>query len=93
MINDTCDLIRIFLLYSLKEICNVVFYSACTERLQCSCVFKFNVVSPEAAARLKQLELESSPLLGTPKNNINVNMVMNNQVGICSYSISVHFLF
>ncbi|XP_078119411.1 band 4.1-like protein 5 isoform X1 [Sander vitreus] len=33
----------------------------------------------EAAARLKQLELESSPLLGTPKNNINVNMVMNNQ--------------
>ncbi|XP_029314706.1 band 4.1-like protein 5 [Cottoperca gobio] len=33
----------------------------------------------EAAARLKQLELESSPLLGTPKNNVNVNMAMNNQ--------------
>ncbi|XP_056294020.1 band 4.1-like protein 5 isoform X1 [Pseudoliparis swirei] len=32
----------------------------------------------EAAARLKQLELESSPLLGTPKN-VNVNMAMNNQ--------------
>uniref|UniRef100_A0A8C3G9Z9 Erythrocyte membrane protein band 4.1 like 5 n=1 Tax=Cyclopterus lumpus TaxID=8103 RepID=A0A8C3G9Z9_CYCLU len=32
----------------------------------------------EAAARLKQLELESSPLLGTPIN-VNVNMVMNNQ--------------
>ncbi|XP_047457187.1 band 4.1-like protein 5 isoform X1 [Mugil cephalus] len=32
----------------------------------------------EAAARLKQLELESSPLLTTPKN-VNVNMVMNNQ--------------
>ncbi|KAK1903202.1 Band 4.1-like protein 5, partial [Dissostichus eleginoides] len=33
----------------------------------------------EAAARLKQLELETSPLLTTPKNNINVNMAMNNQ--------------
>ncbi|XP_041858040.1 band 4.1-like protein 5 isoform X2 [Melanotaenia boesemani] len=33
----------------------------------------------EAAARLKQLELESSPLLATPRNNINVNMAMNNQ--------------
>lgn len=33
----------------------------------------------DAAARLKQLELESSPLLGTPRNNINVNMAMNNQ--------------
>ncbi|XP_031714233.1 band 4.1-like protein 5 isoform X1 [Anarrhichthys ocellatus] len=32
----------------------------------------------EAAARLKQLELESSPLLGTLKN-VNVNMAMNNQ--------------
>ncbi|XP_068428353.1 band 4.1-like protein 5 [Clinocottus analis] len=32
----------------------------------------------EAAARLKQLELESSPLLGSPKN-VNVNMAMNNQ--------------
>uniref|UniRef100_G3NYA7 Erythrocyte membrane protein band 4.1 like 5 n=1 Tax=Gasterosteus aculeatus aculeatus TaxID=481459 RepID=G3NYA7_GASAC len=32
----------------------------------------------EAAARLKQLELESSPLLATPKN-VNVNMAMNNQ--------------
>uniref|UniRef100_A0A3P8SMK7 Erythrocyte membrane protein band 4.1 like 5 n=1 Tax=Amphiprion percula TaxID=161767 RepID=A0A3P8SMK7_AMPPE len=36
----------------------------------------------EAAARLKQLELESSPLLSAPRNNanINVNMAMNNQV-------------
>ncbi|KAM9364652.1 band 4.1-like protein 5 [Pholidichthys leucotaenia] len=33
----------------------------------------------EAAARLKQLELESSPLLAAPRNNINVNMNMNNQ--------------
>lgn len=32
-----------------------------------------------AAARLKQLELESSPLLAAPRNNINVNMAMNNQ--------------
>ncbi|XP_037344933.2 band 4.1-like protein 5 isoform X2 [Pungitius pungitius] len=31
-----------------------------------------------AAARLKQLELESSPLLAAPKN-VNVNMAMNNQ--------------
>ncbi|XP_069010859.1 band 4.1-like protein 5 isoform X1 [Embiotoca jacksoni] len=33
----------------------------------------------EAAARLKQLELESSPLLASPRNNVNVNMAMNNQ--------------
>ncbi|XP_071328597.1 band 4.1-like protein 5 [Trachinotus anak] len=33
----------------------------------------------EAAARLKQLELESSPLLATLRNNVNVNMAMNNQ--------------
>uniref|UniRef100_A0A669D3I4 Erythrocyte membrane protein band 4.1 like 5 n=1 Tax=Oreochromis niloticus TaxID=8128 RepID=A0A669D3I4_ORENI len=33
----------------------------------------------EAAARLKQLELESSPLLAAPRNNINVNVAMNNQ--------------
>ncbi|KAE8299516.1 Band 4.1-like protein 5 [Larimichthys crocea] len=33
----------------------------------------------EAAARLKQLALDSSPLLATPRNNINVNMAMNNQ--------------
>uniref|UniRef100_A0A4W6G9T9 Erythrocyte membrane protein band 4.1 like 5 n=1 Tax=Lates calcarifer TaxID=8187 RepID=A0A4W6G9T9_LATCA len=33
----------------------------------------------EAAARLKQLELESSPLLATPRNNVNVNVAMNNQ--------------
>uniref|UniRef100_A0A3B5AV88 Erythrocyte membrane protein band 4.1 like 5 n=1 Tax=Stegastes partitus TaxID=144197 RepID=A0A3B5AV88_9TELE len=33
----------------------------------------------EAAARLKQLELESSPLLAAPRNNVNVNMAMNNQ--------------
>ncbi|XP_072253932.1 band 4.1-like protein 5 isoform X2 [Leuresthes tenuis] len=33
----------------------------------------------EAAARLKQLELDGSPLLPAPRNNINVNMVMNNQ--------------
>ncbi|XP_054471156.1 band 4.1-like protein 5 isoform X2 [Anoplopoma fimbria] len=35
-------------------------------------------LSLAAAARLKQLELENSPLLGTPKN-VNVNMAMNNQ--------------
>uniref|UniRef100_UPI0037E9378F band 4.1-like protein 5 isoform X2 n=1 Tax=Semicossyphus pulcher TaxID=241346 RepID=UPI0037E9378F len=33
----------------------------------------------EASARLKQLALESSPLPSTPRNNINVNMAMNNQ--------------
>ncbi|XP_035764909.1 band 4.1-like protein 5 [Neolamprologus brichardi] len=33
----------------------------------------------EAAARLKQLELESSPLLAAPRNNMNVNVAMNNQ--------------
>ncbi|XP_070770338.1 band 4.1-like protein 5 [Enoplosus armatus] len=33
----------------------------------------------EAASRLKQLALDSSPLLATPRNNVNVNMVMNNQ--------------
>uniref|UniRef100_A0A3P9KDI6 Band 4.1-like protein 5 n=1 Tax=Oryzias latipes TaxID=8090 RepID=A0A3P9KDI6_ORYLA len=33
----------------------------------------------EAAARLKQLELESSPLLAVSRNNINVNIAMNNQ--------------
>lgn len=41
----------------------------------------------EAAARLKQLELESSPLLATSRNNVNVNVAMNNQVGVCLYSI------
>ncbi|XP_054908779.1 band 4.1-like protein 5 isoform X3 [Poeciliopsis prolifica] len=33
----------------------------------------------DAAARLKQLELESSPLPATPRNNVNVNVAMNNQ--------------
>lgn len=33
----------------------------------------------EAAARLKQLELESSSLPATPRNNLNVNVAMNNQ--------------
>ncbi|XP_047226133.1 band 4.1-like protein 5 isoform X2 [Girardinichthys multiradiatus] len=33
----------------------------------------------DAAARLKQLALESSPLLATPRNNININVAMNNQ--------------
>uniref|UniRef100_A0A096MAS9 Band 4.1-like protein 5 n=1 Tax=Poecilia formosa TaxID=48698 RepID=A0A096MAS9_POEFO len=33
----------------------------------------------EAAARLKQLELESSPLPVTPRNNVNINVAMNNQ--------------
>ncbi|XP_051260662.1 band 4.1-like protein 5 isoform X2 [Dicentrarchus labrax] len=33
----------------------------------------------ETAARLKQLALDSSPLLAAPRNNINVNMAMNNQ--------------
>lgn len=32
----------------------------------------------DAAARLKQLELESSPLPPTPRNNLNVNVAMNN---------------
>ncbi|XP_024919441.1 band 4.1-like protein 5 isoform X2 [Cynoglossus semilaevis] len=32
-----------------------------------------------SAARLKQLELENSPVLSTPRNNINVNVAMNNQ--------------
>uniref|UniRef100_A0A673B3S6 Erythrocyte membrane protein band 4.1 like 5 n=1 Tax=Sphaeramia orbicularis TaxID=375764 RepID=A0A673B3S6_9TELE len=34
----------------------------------------------EAAARLKQLELESSQLHSAQRNNINVNVAMNNQV-------------
>ncbi|XP_056915028.1 band 4.1-like protein 5 isoform X1 [Takifugu flavidus] len=34
----------------------------------------------DAAARLKQLELETTPLPVTPRNNINVNMALNNQV-------------
>ncbi|KAM4561515.1 band 4.1-like protein 5 isoform 2-T3 [Fundulus diaphanus] len=33
----------------------------------------------EAAARLKQLELESIQLPATPRNNININVAMNNQ--------------
>lgn len=33
----------------------------------------------EAAARLKQLALDSSPLLAPPRNNVNVNVAMNNQ--------------
>ncbi|XP_076603017.1 band 4.1-like protein 5 isoform X2 [Chaetodon auriga] len=36
-------------------------------------------LSLNAAARLKQLALESSPLLASPRNNINVNMALNNQ--------------
>lgn len=36
---------------------------------------------PEAAARLKQLALDSSPLLATPRNNsVNINVALNNQV-------------
>lgn len=38
-------------------------------------------MSSEAAARLKKLELESSPLVTTARNNVNVNVAMNNQVG------------
>ncbi|CAI5656884.1 unnamed protein product [Oreochromis niloticus] len=38
-----------------------------------------DALSLAAAARLKQLELESSPLLAAPRNNINVNVAMNNQ--------------
>lgn len=60
-----------------------MFYCACSEISQCSCIKVNGCVSPEAAARLKQLEFETSPLLTTPKNNINVNMTMNNQVGNC----------
>lgn len=41
----------------------------------------------EAAARLKQLELETSPLPVTPRNNINVNMALNNQVEVCSFGL------
>nr|XP_046260490.1 band 4.1-like protein 5 isoform X2 [Scatophagus argus] len=33
----------------------------------------------EAAARLKQLALDSSPLLATLRNNVNVNVALNNQ--------------
>lgn len=40
----------------------------------------------EAAARLKQLELESSPLLAAPRNNMNVNVAMNNQASVCVIS-------
>ncbi|XP_074550692.1 band 4.1-like protein 5 isoform X2 [Halichoeres trimaculatus] len=36
----------------------------------------------KASARLKQLALESTPLPATPRNNINVNMVMNNQESV-----------
>ncbi|XP_044221808.1 band 4.1-like protein 5 isoform X2 [Thunnus albacares] len=36
----------------------------------------------ETAARLKQLELESSPLPATQRNNVNINMAMNNQEDI-----------
>lgn len=38
--------------------------------------------SLEAAARLKQLELETSPLPITPRSNVNVNVALNNQVSI-----------
>uniref|UniRef100_A0A669DQC2 Erythrocyte membrane protein band 4.1 like 5 n=1 Tax=Oreochromis niloticus TaxID=8128 RepID=A0A669DQC2_ORENI len=56
-------------------------------KISASLLFKDNSVglsvfmcdSSEAAARLKQLELESSPLLAAPRNNINVNVAMNNQ--------------
>uniref|UniRef100_H3C844 Band 4.1-like protein 5 n=1 Tax=Tetraodon nigroviridis TaxID=99883 RepID=H3C844_TETNG len=41
----------------------------------------------EAAARLKQLELEISPLPVTPRNNINVNVALNNQVSIQSFCL------
>lgn len=52
--------------------------------------------SSEAAARLKQLELESSPLPVTPRNNINLNMALNNQVIypflyiVCIVSVTQH---
>jgi hypothetical protein len=36
----------------------------------------------DAAARLKQLELEASSLAASPRPNINVNMVLNNQVTV-----------
>lgn len=41
-----------------------------------------NLLPPsEAAARLKQLALDSSPLLATPRNNgVNINVALNNQV-------------
>lgn len=63
--------------YSLKELNNVGMRA-----------FRFTCVSSEAAARLKQLELESSPLLATPRNNVNVNVAMNNQVSVCLCNIS-----
>lgn len=44
------------------------------------CVHGCVSVYTDAAARLKQLELENSPVLSTPRNNINVNVAMNNQV-------------
>lgn len=43
----------------------------------------------EAAARLKQLELESSPLLAAPRNNMNVNVAMNNQASVCVISSKI----
>lgn len=52
----------------------------------------FICVFSETAARLKQLELESSPLLATQRNNVNINMAMNNQVGDCSCSVYVNHL-
>ncbi|XP_038576072.1 band 4.1-like protein 5 isoform X2 [Micropterus salmoides] len=42
------------------------------------CVTREDPLPLTAASRLKQLALESSPLLAAPRNNINVNMAMNN---------------
>ncbi|XP_017276234.1 band 4.1-like protein 5 isoform X2 [Kryptolebias marmoratus] len=51
----------------------------CTSYAATSVAAEDPVSLSEAAARLKQLELESSPLPSTPRNNININMAMNNQ--------------
>lgn len=49
------------------------------------CLSVFMCGDSEAAARLKQLELESSPLLAVPRNNMNVNVAMNNQASVCYF--------
>uniref|UniRef100_A0A8C5HH17 Band 4.1-like protein 5 n=1 Tax=Gouania willdenowi TaxID=441366 RepID=A0A8C5HH17_GOUWI len=60
--------------YSRRTMHNRVLGFLCSWMQSAVSVFVFDFFSSEAAARLKQLELENSPLLATPRNNINVNM-------------------